>query len=62
MHILFVCSVKGSWRKIWLILIIIIAKLLIASTRVGQTHSLGTMQMLSTNDQMEWKLKKDKQV
>ena len=27
---------------------------------VGQTHSPGTMQSSSTNDQMEWKLRKDK--
>jgi len=32
------------------------------STGVGQTHSPGKMQISSTNDQMEWKLGKDKQV
>jgi len=32
------------------------------STGVGQTHSQGTMQSSSTNDWMEWKFMKDKQV
>jgi len=32
------------------------------STGVGQTHSPGTMQNSSTNDQMEKKLRKDKRV
>ena len=32
------------------------------STGVWQTHSPGTMQSSSTNDQMEWKFKKDKRV
>ena len=32
------------------------------STGVGQTHSPGKMQSSSTNDQMEWKLRKDKRV
>ena len=32
------------------------------STGAGETHSTGTMQGLSTNDQMEWKFRKDKQV
>jgi len=31
-------------------------------TRVGQTHSPGTLQGSSTIDQMEWKLRQDKQV
>jgi len=30
-----------------------------ASTRVGQTHIPDTLQSLSTNDKMEWKLRKD---
>ena len=29
---------------------------------VGQTHSPGTIQSSSANDQMAWKLKKDKRV
>jgi len=32
------------------------------STGVGQTHSPSTMQSSSTNDQMEWKLRKGRQV
>jgi len=32
------------------------------SIGAGQTHSPGTMQSSSTNDQMEWKLRKDKKV
>ena len=32
------------------------------SPGVGKTHSPGTMQSSSTNYQMEWKLRKDKQV
>jgi len=32
------------------------------STGVRQTLNLGTMQSSSTNDQTEWKLRKDKQV
>ena len=32
------------------------------STGVGQTHSPGIMESSSTNDQMEWTLRKDKQV
>jgi len=31
-------------------------------TGIGQTHSSGTMQSSSTNDQMERKLRKDKRV
>jgi len=31
------------------------------STGVGQSHSQGTMQNSSTNDQMQWKLRRGKQ-
>ena len=31
-------------------------------TRAGQSHSPGTMLSSSTNDQMKWKLRKDKEV
>jgi len=32
------------------------------STGVRQTHSIRTMRSSSTNDQMEWKLRKDKPI
>ena len=32
-----------------------------SSTEIGQIRSLGTMQGSATSDQVEWKLRKDKQ-